>query len=56
MVKRVKIKPGVRLSEQPECIGMNRWHPDIPFIASVKPGDELILESLDFFGLSDCQQ
>jgi len=48
MVPRIKIKPGVRLSEQGEVMGMNRWHPEIPAIAKVKPGGEIILESLDF--------
>ena len=26
----------------------NRWHPDIPFLTSVKPGEEILIESLDF--------
>jgi formamidase len=43
----IRIKPGIRLSEQPE-IGHNRWHSDIPFLASLMPGDEAIIESLDF--------
>jgi len=41
------IKPGVPLAEQPE-LGHNRWHPDIPFLSRVKPGEEIIIESLDF--------
>ena len=52
MTKRIKMKPGTRLSEQPENIGMNRWHPDIPAIVHVKPGEDIILETLDFL---DCQ-
>ncbi|HEX3954853.1 MAG TPA: formamidase [Stellaceae bacterium] len=28
----------------------NRWHPDIPFVATVKPGDEFILETYDWTG------
>ena len=41
------IKPGKRLSEQAE-LGHNRWHPDIPFLSKVKPGEEIIIETLDF--------
>ncbi|MBC8751831.1 formamidase [Paraburkholderia sp. WC7.3g] len=41
------IKPGVPLAEQAE-LGHNRWHPDIPFLSTVKPGEEIIIESLDF--------
>lgn len=46
-MQRVTIKPGVPLAEQAE-IGHNRWHPDIPELTSVRPGDELVLECLDF--------
>ena len=28
----------------------NRWHPDIPVVASVKPGDEFMVEALDWTG------
>ncbi len=28
----------------------NRWHPDIPMIAWVKPGDEFIIETYDWTG------
>ena len=28
----------------------NRWHPDIPMVATVKPGDEFILETYDWTG------
>lgn len=28
----------------------NRWHPDIPVVASVKPGQEFIVESMDWTG------
>jgi formamidase len=28
----------------------NRWHPDIPMVATVKPGDEFIIESYDWTG------
>lgn len=46
-MQHFKIKPGVPLAEQPE-IGHNRWHPDIPELTSVRPGDEILLECLDF--------
>lgn len=46
-MQHFKIKPGAPLSEQPE-IGHNRWHPDIPELTSVRPGDEIVLECLDF--------
>jgi formamidase len=28
----------------------NRWHPDIPMVATVKPGDEFIIETYDWTG------
>ncbi|HMU67883.1 MAG TPA: acetamidase/formamidase family protein, partial [Cellvibrionaceae bacterium] len=28
----------------------NRWHPDIPMAATVKPGDDFILECYDWTG------
>jgi formamidase len=28
----------------------NRWHPDIPMVATVKPGDEFIIECYDWTG------
>jgi formamidase len=28
----------------------NRWHPDVPMVATVKPGDEFILETYDWTG------
>ena len=28
----------------------NRWHPDIPMVAMVKPGDEFRVECLDWTG------
>jgi len=46
-VQHIRIKPGKPLAEQPE-IGHNRWHPDIPELTSVRPGDEIVLECLDF--------
>lgn len=46
-MQHIKIQPGKPLAEQAE-IGHNRWHPDIPELTSVKPGEEIILECLDF--------
>ena len=46
-MQHFKIKPGVPLAEQAE-LGHNRWHPDLPFLASVKPGESILIESLDF--------
>ena len=28
----------------------NRWHPDIPMVAWVKPGDDFIIETYDWTG------
>ncbi len=28
----------------------NRWHPDIPLVATVKPGDDFIIECMDWTG------
>ena len=28
----------------------NRWHPDIPMVATVKPGDDFIVERYDWTG------
>ena len=28
----------------------NRWHPDIPMVAMVKPGDDFIVECMDWTG------
>lgn len=46
-MQHIRIQPGKPLAEQAE-IGHNRWHPDIPELTSVKPGEEIILECLDF--------
>lgn len=48
MPQRLTIKTSVPLSEQPNIFGMNRWHPAIPPVASLKPGEDIILETLDF--------
>lgn len=49
-MQHIRIQPGKPLAEQAE-IGHNRWHPDIPELTSVKPGEEIILECLDFLML-----
>lgn len=46
-MQHITIKPGVPLAEQAE-LGHNRWHPELPVLTSVKPGEEIIIESLDF--------
>src|SRR5271170_2907002 len=28
----------------------NRWHPDIPMVATVNPGDEFVIETYDWTG------
>ena len=28
----------------------NRWHPDIPIVATVNPGDDFIVECMDWTG------
>ena len=43
-VMRVRCEVGKPLAEQRD-IGHNRWHPDIPPLAEVEPGAEVILES-----------
>ena len=35
--------------EEHDCIH-NRWHPDIPMIAWVKPGDDFVVECMDWTG------
>jgi formamidase len=42
----VRIDRSKRLAEQPET-GHNRWHPSIPPIVRMDPGDEVILETRD---------
>ncbi len=43
-VERVRCQVGLPLAQQ-AYIGHNRWHPDIPPLAELKPGEEIILES-----------
>src|SRR5262249_31009999 len=39
-------KPGREQTPRPH----NRWHPDIPVVASVKPGDDFCIETTDWTG------
>ena len=36
-------------TEQPQPLH-NRWHPDIPPVVTVKPGEDFIVEALDWTG------
>jgi formamidase len=44
--QRIRIDRSKSLAEQPET-GHNRWHPDIPAIARVRPGERIVLECRD---------
>jgi formamidase len=44
----IKIDLGKSPYEQ-DCIH-NRWHPDIPMVATVKPGDDFVVECFDWTG------
>lgn len=46
-MQHFKIKAGKPLIEQAE-LGHNRWHTDLPFLATVQPGEEIVIETLDF--------
>ncbi len=37
-------------AEKQDMLPHNRWHPDIPFVASVKPGEDFRIECLDWTG------
>ena len=50
-MKSIAIDRSKRLKEQPHT-GHNRWHPDVPPILEVDPGEEVVLETRD---ASDCQ-
>ena len=50
-MKSITIDRNKRLKEEPQT-GHNRWHPDIPPILEVDPGEEVVLETRD---ASDCQ-
>lgn len=43
----IKVDPTKPVEQQKEVI-QNRWHPDIPEIADVKPGEDFIVETLDW--------
>jgi len=45
-VKVVEIDRSKTLSQQPNT-GHNRWHPDIPAIVEVDPGEEVVLQTRD---------
>jgi formamidase len=50
-MKSITIDRNKRLKEEPQT-GHNRWHPDIPPLIEVDPGEEVVLETRD---ASDCQ-
>jgi formamidase len=45
-VKGIEIDRSKRLKEEPDR-GHNRWHPDIPPVLEVEPGEEVVLETRD---------
>jgi formamidase len=45
-MKSIEIDRSTRLKEQPHT-GHNRWHPDIPPLLEVEPGEEVVLETRD---------
>ncbi len=50
-MQSITIDRNKRLKEEPHT-GHNRWHPDIPPLIEVDPGEEVVLETRD---ASDCQ-
>jgi formamidase len=46
MTKSIQIDRAKRLAEEPSK-GHNRWHPDIPPVLEVEPGEEIVLETRD---------
>lgn len=44
------IKIDVNASPEDQDVLHNRWHPDIPMVATVKPGDEFRVECVDWTG------
>jgi len=50
-MQSITIDRNKRLKEEPHT-GHNRWHPDIPPLIEVEPGEEVVLETRD---ASDCQ-
>ncbi len=45
-MKGIEIDRSKRLKEEPDR-GHNRWHPDIPPVLEVEPGEEVVLETRD---------
>ncbi|HEY3057940.1 MAG TPA: acetamidase/formamidase family protein [Chloroflexota bacterium] len=45
-VHRISVDRSKPLAAQPQ-VGHNRWHPDIPPVLRVEPGERVILETLD---------
>ena len=45
-MKSIEIDRSKRLIEEPHT-GHNRWHPDIPPVIAVEPGEEVVLETRD---------
>ena len=50
MAKNISIDRMKRLREEPDK-GHNRWHPDIPPVIEVEPGEEVTLETRDAMDL-----
>ena len=46
--REVRVDYAKTLTEEPET-GHNRWHPDIPPVATCEPGDEVVLQTRDAF-------
>src|SRR5262245_13525249 len=46
IMKSIEVDRGKPLREQPSK-GHNRWHPDIPPVVEVDPGEEVVLQTLD---------
>src|SRR3989339_543540 len=50
-MKKTLIKVDINKSpEEQSDVLHNRWHPDIPMVAMVKPGDEFRVECIDWTG------
>jgi formamidase len=45
-MKSIEIDRGKRLKQEPEK-GHNRWHPEVPPVLEVEPGEEVVLETRD---------
>ena len=45
-MKSITIDRGKRLRDEPDK-GHNRWHPDIPPVLEVEPGEEVVIETRD---------